>query len=42
MKKIGLLGIIVLIVMIISTATATVTAFATGSEFFVLHNGVNL
>ena len=42
MKKIGLLGIIVLIVMIISTATVTVTAFATGSEFFVLHDGVNL
>ena len=42
MKKIGLFGIIVLIVMIISTATATVTAFATGFEYRVLHNGVNL
>lgn len=42
MKKIGLFGIIVLIVMIISTATVTVTAFATSEEYFILHDGVSL
>lgn len=42
MKRIGALGIIILIVMVILVASVSVTAFASASNQYVLHDGVNL
>ena len=42
MKRIGAFGIIIFIVMIISVANVSLTAFANASDCYVLHDGVKL
>ena len=42
MKRIGVFGVIIFVIMIISVASLSGTAFANASSLYVLHDGVNL